>query len=86
MAKKPKDPATATPQAEAPQEPVKPPKAILKVVELPLNEEYQEPEGWILKDIHNSDNTEKFYGVLVKIQNYPKPAGIRQSKPVNLKS
>lgn len=66
--------------------PVAKPRAIIKVVEIPFNEDYQEPEGYILKDIHNSDSSEKFYGILVKVQEQPAPASRgRMSEPVNLK-
>lgn len=67
-------------EAEAP----KAPKAVIKIVEIPFNEDFTEPEGYILKDIHNSDSSDKFYGILVKIQDYPKPKS-KISKPVNLK-
>lgn len=80
MAKKPK-----TQEETTPQEPLKKPQAVIKVVRIEIDKEFQEPEGWILKDIHNSDSEEKFYGVLVKIQDYPKPPGMRVGKPVNLK-
>lgn len=75
----------------APDEPVKveetpkKPQAVIKVVSIAVDEEYTEPEGWVLKEIHSVDvETGKFFGVLVKVLDYP-TAGVRSSKPVNLK-
>lgn len=74
-----------------PDEPVKvedapkKPQAVIKVVEIALDTEYTEPEGWVLKEIHSVDvESGKFFGVLVKVLDYP-TAGVRSSKPVNLK-
>lgn len=59
---------------EAPVEPPKKPQAVIKVVAIPLDTEYVEPEGWVLKEIHSVDVAEgKFFGVLVKILDYPSP-------------
>jgi len=75
----------------APDEPVKveeapkKPQAVIKVVAIKVDEEYTEPEGWVLKEIHSVDvESGKFFGVLVKVLDYP-TAGVRSSKPVNLK-
>lgn len=75
----------------SPDEPVKveeapkKPQAVIKVVSIAVDEEYTEPEGWVLKEIHSVDvETGKFFGVLVKVLDYP-TAGVRSSKPVNLK-
>lgn len=63
----------------------KKPQAVIKVVSIAVDEEYTEPEGWVLKEIHSVDvETGKFFGVLVKVLDYP-TAGVRSSKPVNLK-
>ncbi len=59
---------------EVPVEPPKKPQAVIKVVAIPLDTEYVEPEGWVLKEIHSVDVAEgKFFGVLVKILDYPSP-------------
>lgn len=72
----------ATPE-KAPEKP----QAIIKVVNIEVGEEYTEPKGWVLKEIHSVDvESGKFFGVLVKILDYPKPAGVREGKSVNLKS
>lgn len=64
----------------------KKPQAVIKVVAIAVDEEYTEPEGWVLKEIHSVDvETGKFFGVLVKVLDYP-TAGVRRSKPVNLKN
>ncbi len=84
MAKKEATNEQQTNEAEAPKRPEKP-QAIIKVVAIPLNEEYVEPKGWILKEIHSVDVAEgKFFGVLVKIVEAP-PAGMRVGPRVNLK-
>ncbi len=63
----------------------KKPQAVIKVVAIAVDEEYTEPEGWVLKEIHSVDvETGKFFGVLVKVLDYP-TSGVRSSKPVNLK-
>lgn len=74
-----------------PDEPVKveeapkKPQAVIKVVAIAVDEEYTEPEGWVLKEIHSVDvETGKFFGVLVKVLDYPTP-GVRASQKVNLK-
>ncbi len=60
-------------EAVAPELPKKP-QAIIKVVEIALDTEYTEPEGWVLKEIHSVDVAEgKFFGVLVKILDYSSP-------------
>lgn len=57
----------------APETPKKP-QAIIKVVAIELDTEYTEPEGWVLKEIHSVDVADgKFFGVLVKILDYPSP-------------
>lgn len=59
---------------EVPVEAPKKPQAVIKVVAIPLDTEYVEPEGWVLKEIHSVDVAEgKFFGVLVKILDYPSP-------------
>lgn len=81
-----------TPEAEVNKdEPVKvlnnpeKPQAVIKVVSIAVDEEYTEPKGWVLKEIHSVDvETGKFFGVLVKVLDYPTD-GVRSSKPVNLK-
>lgn len=63
------------------------PQATIKIVELEVDKEFTEPKGWILKEVHSLDvEAGKFYGVLVKIIDYPqaKPK-VRVSEPVNLK-
>ncbi len=56
------------------EEAPKPPKAVIKVVNIEVDKEYTEPEGWVLKEIHSVDVAEgKFFGVLVKILDYPSP-------------
>lgn len=68
-------------EKEAPKKP----QAVIKVVSIAVDEEYTEPEGWVLKEIHSVDvETGKFFGVLVKVLDYP-TSGVRSSKPVNLK-
>jgi len=63
-----------------------PPQAVIKIVNIPMDEDYTEPNGWIIKDIYNSEvnGSEKFYAILVKVQDRP-TAGIRKSPVVNLK-
>lgn len=76
---------TNKPEAE---EAPKKPQAVIKVVAIAIDEEYTEPEGWVLKEIHSVDvESGKFFGVLVKILDTPnsKPK-TRMSEPVNLKS
>ena len=52
----------------------KKPQAVIKVVAIELDTEYTEPDGWVLKEIHSVDVAEgKFFGVLVKILDYPSP-------------
>lgn len=81
MAKDAKTQDQPTPEAEAPKKP----QAVIKVVEIALDTEYTEPEGWVLKEIHSVDVEQgKFFGVLVKVLNYPTP-GVRAGKAVNLK-
>lgn len=59
---------------EVPEEAPKKPQAVIKVVAIPLDTEYVEPDGWVLKEIHSVDVAEgKFFGVLVKILNYETP-------------
>lgn len=68
------------------EEAPKKPQAVIKVVAIAVDEEYTEPEGWVLKEIHSVDvETGKFFGVLVKVLDYP-TSGVRSSKPVNLKN
>lgn len=46
-------------------------RSIIKVVEIPQGEDFQEPDGYILKDIYNAENKDggdRFYAVMVKIQ------------------
>lgn len=45
-------------------------RSIVKIVEVPLDTDFQEPDGYILKDIYNTEvsGSERFYAVLVKIQ------------------
>lgn len=60
--------------AQTPEEAPKKPQAVIKVVAIELDTEYVEPEGWVLKEIHSVDVAEgKFFGVLVKILDYPTP-------------
>lgn len=67
------------------EEAPKKPQAVIKVVAINVDEEYTEPEGWVLKEIHSVDvESGKFFGVLVKVLDYP-TSGVRSSKPVNLK-
>jgi hypothetical protein len=91
MAKEPKTPE-ANKETLAPNEPVKvekapeKPQAVIKVVAIAIDEEYTEPKGWVLKEIHSVDvESGKFFGVLVKVLGYPTD-GVRSSKPVNLKN
>jgi hypothetical protein len=59
---------------ETPVEAPKKPQAVIKVVAIELDTEYTEPDGWVLKEIHSVDVAEgKFFGVLVKILDYPTP-------------
>lgn len=59
---------------EVPVEAPKKPQAVIKVVAIELDTEYTEPDGWVLKEIHSVDVAEgKFFGVLVKILDYPTP-------------
>jgi len=59
---------------EVAEEAPKKPQAVIKVVAIELDTEYVEPEGWVLKEIHSVDVAEgKFFGVLVKILDYPTP-------------
>ena len=69
------------------EEAPKPPKAVIKVVNIEVDKEYTEPEGWLLKEIHSVDvESGKFFGVLVKIHEDPNArTKSRISKPVNLK-
>lgn len=63
-----------TPEELAPEEAPKKPQAVIKVVAIPLDTEYVEPDDWVLKEIHSVDVAEgKFFGVLVKILDYPTP-------------
>jgi len=72
MSKDKKKKEQATP--EVPVEAPKKPQAVIKVVAIPLDTECVEPEGWVLKEIHSVDVAEgKFFGVLVKILDYPSP-------------
>ena len=82
---KPDAPTNEQPKGDLFEEAPKPPKAVIRIVRIPLDEDYQEPEGYVLKDIHNSDSSESFYGVLVKIQTDPNArTKSKISKPVNL--
>lgn len=64
---------TTPEEAVAPEAPKKP-QAVIKVVAIELDTEYVEPDGWVLKEIHSVDVAEgKFFGVLVKILDYPTP-------------
>lgn len=66
-------------------------RSIVKVVEIPQGEDFQEPDGYLLKDIYNAENNEggdRFYAVLVKIQQ-PLQGNVtrmpaRENAPVNL--
>lgn len=85
----PEEQTNTTPEAEAPvqveKEAPKKPQAVIKVVAIAVDEEYTEPEGWVLKEIHSVDvESGKFFGVLVKVLDYPTP-GVRASQKVNLK-
>lgn len=65
-------------------------RSIVKVVEVPLNEDYQEPDGYILKELyHDTINGEvKFFAILVKIQEVMQGNVERmpaRNKPTNLK-
>ncbi len=86
MAKEPKAPKENKEDGLFEEAP-KPPKAVIKVVAINVDEEYTEPEGWLLKEIHSVDvETGKFFGVLVKIHEDPNArTKSRISKPVNLK-
>lgn len=64
-------------QGEAPKKP----QAVIKVVPLVINEEFTEPEGWLLKEIHSVDGEGSFFGVLVKIHKVPE---VPKGKPVHL--
>ena len=56
--------------------------ATVKVIALNVDEEFTEPKGWVLREVHSVDvEGGKFFGVLVKL---PKPT-VRVSEPVNLK-
>lgn len=83
-----KDKATPTPTdpIEVEKTPPAKPQAVIKVVKIPMDEDYTEPEGYIIKDIYNSEvnGSEQFYAILVKIQERP-TEGIRKSPVVNLK-
>ena len=82
MAKEAKTQDQPKPEIETPKKP----QAVIKVVEIEVDKEYTEPEGWLLKEIHSVDVASgKFFGVLVKIQEMPKPAGMRMGPRVNLK-
>lgn len=62
------------------------PNAIIKVVEVPIGVEFEEPTGWILREVQNVDvDSGKFFGILVKILPDPKPPVEKNKKPVNLK-
>ena len=77
-----KTPDQPTTEAEAPKKP----QAVIKMVEMPLNEEFTEPEGWVIREIHSVDVAEgKFFALLVKVLDYPRPAGVREGKAVDLK-
>lgn len=59
---------------EVAEEAPKKPQAVIKVVTIEVDTEYVEPEGWVLKEIHSVDvENGKFFGVLVKILDYPTP-------------
>lgn len=82
MSKDKKNEANTNPE---PVKAVAPPviPSTIKIVELTVGEEYTEPDGWILNEVHSIDvEAGKFFGVLVK----RKPATSRISQPVNLKS
>ena len=82
---KPDAPTNEQPKESLFEDAPKPPKATIKVVRIELEKEFTEPEGWILKDIHNSDSEEKFYGILVKVLEDPTArTKSKVSKPVNL--
>jgi len=69
---------------EAPVEPPKKPQAVIKVVSIEVDTEYTEPEGWVLKEIHSVDvESGKFFGVLVKILDYPTPK-VRMGKEYDI--
>lgn len=61
------------------------PNAIIKIVEIEVGKEFEEPTGWILREVQNVDvESGKFFGILVKI--LPDPKKVEKSKkPVNLK-
>lgn len=66
-------------------------RSIIKVVEIPVDTDFQEPDGYLLKDIYNAENKsggDRFYAVMVKIQQ-PLQGNVSrmpaQQPPVNLK-
>lgn len=76
----PTTPEEATVAPEAPKKP----QAVIKVVAIELDTEYTEPDGWVLKEIHSVDVAEgKFFGVLVKILDYPTPK-VRMGKEFDI--
>lgn len=69
---------------ETPVELTKKPQAVIKVVAIELDTEYTEPDGWVLKEIHSVDVADgKFFGVLVKILDYPSPK-LRKGKEFDI--
>ena len=69
---------------EVAEEAPKKPQAVIKVVSIEVNTEYTEPEGWVLKEIHSVDvESGKFFGVLVKILDYPSPK-LRKGKEYDI--
>ena len=60
--------------------PPKPTQAIIKIIEVELGKEFQEPEGWFIREVHVLDSKAV---LLVLVKNQQKP--LRMSQPVNLK-
>jgi len=80
-----KDNTSEAPPVEESAKAVEKPQAVIKVVSIPLDVEYTEPDGWVLKEIHSVDvEAGKFFGVLVKILEAA-PKGMRMGPRVPLK-
>ena len=60
----------------------KPLPAVIKIVKVGLNEEFEEPKGWFIKDMHPGNEGE-FYAVLVKTRAETNRK-VRLSKPVDI--
>lgn len=59
--------------------PPKPKPAVVKIVEVEIDKEFTEPEGWFIREVHVLDTR----AVLVLVKVVQKP--LRMSPPVNLK-